>query len=97
MGVGAGEDEEDKDDGVGEEVEKKETARKVHPRRRRHDEGAEDDGNHGDGSVVGSGPATTNPTSLETGQRDEIPSKTVGDVGGETNQKWPGGATEAET
>ena len=97
MGVGAGEDEEDEDDGVGEEAEKKETARKAHPRRKCPDEGAQGDGNRGDGSVVGSGPATTNPTSPETGQRDEIPPRIVESVGGGTDQKGPSGATEAET
>ena len=63
----------------------------------RHDEGAENDRNYRDGSVVGPSPATTNLTSPETGQRDEIPPKTVGNVGGETDQKRPGGATEVET
>ena len=32
VGVGAGKDEKEEDDGVGEEAEGKETARKVHPR-----------------------------------------------------------------
>ena len=46
---------------------------------------------------MGSGPATTNPMSLEMGQRDEIPLKTVENVGGETDQERLSGATEAET
>ena len=41
----------------------------------------------GTGSVVGSGPATTNPTSPEMGQRDEIPPRIVESMRGGDGSK----------
>ena len=72
-------------------------ARKVHPRRKRHDEEAEDDGNRGDGWSRGVGPCDHQSDVPGEGPEDEIPPKTVENVGGETDQEAPSGETEAET